>query len=191
MTTQLEQLMNTDSIIESICNWNAARYEQEYNAELTEKLLLEELNELKFSVEKDTIIGTLDALGDIFYVTVGALWKQGYTPRGIETLLDHLEGSFYDGMPPSVAVLWHVSANKEYTLGFIALAVISKLEFLLGSSEEAFNVIRAICISNDTKEIQRVDSSVKANIDKGEHYTPPTKMLEEIIRRSFDEHEIS
>lgn len=60
--------------ISRICEWNAKRYKQEYNKELTYSLLKEEVNEL---ADSETDVDTLDALVDIVYVAIGAMWKLG------------------------------------------------------------------------------------------------------------------
>lgn len=66
--------------ITRIINWNKARYSQEYNQDLQIKLLTEEVNELVLSI---TDVDRLDALVDIVYIAIGAMWKMGLTNEQI------------------------------------------------------------------------------------------------------------
>ena len=48
-----------------------------------------------------------------------------------------------------------------------------------------FDVVNAICESNNTKEVQgKVDPSIKANIIKGDGFIPPTKQLMKLYKQS-------
>lgn len=68
------------NFIERICKWNNARYRQEYNYDLTLSLLKEEITELFDSAKE---VDTLDALVDIIYVSIGAMWKLGLSSEQI------------------------------------------------------------------------------------------------------------
>lgn len=60
--------------IARIVNWNKARYNQEHISDLTFKLISEELDEFVNSTEE---VDELDALIDIVYIAIGAMWKMG------------------------------------------------------------------------------------------------------------------
>ncbi len=184
--TQLQKLITQENIIESICSWNALRYKQEYNHSLTDALLKEEYQELIDAIDSQNPVSILDALGDIFFVAVGALWKQGKSPQQISTFLDKLENA--NKNPPflDVAMNWYFLEDKDFTLGFIILATIDKLTNLLKNEDAALDVVRVICISNNTKEVKKTDSSIKANINKGAQYVSPTKALETLLKGVLD-----
>lgn len=72
------------NIIKKITTWNSKRYNQEYSKKLTESLLTEEIQEfLNSKNETDQ----LDALCDIIYVAIGAMWKIGLNKEQIEKAL--------------------------------------------------------------------------------------------------------
>ena len=71
-------------VVRRIVNWNFARYEQEFNHALTNSLLTEEVSELLQAKEE---VDILDALVDIAYVAIGAMWKMGLSPGGIHDAL--------------------------------------------------------------------------------------------------------
>lgn len=68
-------------IIARVIAWNGKRYPQVYNHTLTVDLLYEELNELDSALSK---VDKLDALIDIIYVSIGAIWKLGLDHQRIE-----------------------------------------------------------------------------------------------------------
>jgi len=71
-------------VVRRIVNWNFARYEQIMNVALTNELLKEEVREFN---EATTPVDTLDALADIVYVAIGAMWKMGLSPGQIHDSL--------------------------------------------------------------------------------------------------------
>jgi len=179
----LQELLNTPSVVEDICAWNKARYEQEPSDELTLQLLLEELQETEAAYQAGEVVEILDGLGDIFYVAIGALWKTGLHPDQITRLLDTVEADMSLVPSPAVALHWYQEEPLNVILALLALSCLTRLEVLLDSSDLALDVIRAICISNNTKSVAKTDKDVKANINKGALYTPPTEMLEDILVR--------
>lgn len=68
------------NFIGRICKWNEVKYKQEFNADLTQSLLREEVKEL-FEAPKE--VDALDALVDIIYVSIGAIWKMGLSSEQI------------------------------------------------------------------------------------------------------------
>lgn len=63
------------NFIQRIIEWNSVRYEQVFHKGLTVNLIDEELNEL--AVAETNEVEQLDALIDIVYVAIGAMWKRG------------------------------------------------------------------------------------------------------------------
>jgi len=173
----LNVALKTKDILESICDWNEARYKQEHCTALTGELLNEELTE---TLEADNDIAVLDGLGDIFYVATGALWKAGYDATEIKMFYDAVD----EFIPPvPLAIRWYTMTYDERVLPIIAISADQELCNILGSSVGALEVVRAICDSNDTKEVKRTDSTVKANLTKGDNYVSPTRALEQIARK--------
>lgn len=70
--------------IKRIIDWNKARYAQEFNHELAYNLLHEELGEFLVASED---VDRLDALIDIVYVAIGAIWKLGLDEQQIRTAI--------------------------------------------------------------------------------------------------------
>jgi len=176
----LNVLLKTVDIIDSICLWNEARYEQEHCTALTGELLNEELAEVFDAIEANDDIALLDGFGDIFYVATGALWKAGYDATEIKMFYDAID----EFVPPvPTAIQWYTLTYDERVLPIIAISADRELRNMLGSSVGALEVVRAICDSNDTKEVRKTDSTVKANLTKGDNYVSPTKALEQIAKK--------
>ena len=103
-----------------IIHWNHQRYNQDFDHSLTFKLLDEELAEFN---DAETDVDKLDALVDIVYVAIGAMWKLGLTKwhinEAIQVVCDandsktvrktaaHLKANIYKGdffVPPEPAL---------------------------------------------------------------------------------------
>lgn len=185
------ELESKPSIVESICNWNAARYPQEFSKELTLQLLVEETTEIGDSVIDNDFIGVLDGHADVFYVAIGALWKSGLQPLDILNLLDSVQTDTMHLPPLPVAVQWlelefNTGDNAPWLIAAIALSALSQLEVALGDEDAALDVIRVVCASNNTKEVKQTAPSVKANIAKGKGYVAPTEMIKSIVNTLKD-----
>lgn len=194
--------MKLACIAERVIDWNSKRYDQVYNSELAVNLLLEETAELFATNDK---VEKLDAVGDIVFVAIGVLWKLGFTANQIsnavhgqayEQELNIEQASFVDLFNYSKALEYDALEAEEIQdvkgayMG-LNLALYSIFTVALGALQgmalqhEFFNIVHAICDSNDTKEVKgKTDASVKANIVKGAGFVPPTKALEEIIKRN-------
>lgn len=119
----------TTKVIRRIVNWNAVRYNQEYDHELTTDLIEEEYIELIKAKDPHNDVDKLDALVDLVFVSIGAIWKLGLNEQQIKKAL------------------------------------------------------LIVCDSNDSKSISplKTASHLKANIDKGKHFVPPEKRLQELL----------
>jgi len=180
----LSRLLQAPSIVDSVCNWNAARYPQEPSPALSMSLLFEEFKELETAYSNEDRVAILDGLGDLFFVTVGILWKSGLSASEITSRLDTIEEMMPMLPPISVALHWYQEDSCQEVLFFLVLSITKQLEWLLGSEQLAMDVYRAICISNNSKKVEKTAKTVKANLDKGLHYKSPTEMLKKILTRS-------
>ena len=182
----------TPDIVQKCIDWNAARYDQVFNYDLAVKLLLEEMDELS---EAPSVVEMLDAIGDITFVAIGVMWKLGIPA-------DIIKGYFYSqnlGTLESQEAynhsLWVFNTfinGKEQldwshqipALQLACFAVfITALNSLrgLGMQRSFYDIVDAICISNNTKEVKgKTDASIKANVVKGSNYVPPTERLKQI-----------
>jgi len=181
-------------IVEDCIKWNAARYECKYDRSLAVNLLLEETTEL---FEASKLVDKLDAIGDITFVAIGVFWKLGITEEIIKGLFERLdqisaEQAFYFTL--EIRNLYYESTKHidDYKMadlfaGFdlacysLFITAIGTLRGL-GMQEHFYSICKAICDSNNTKIIRgKVEAHIKANIDKGENFIPPTKQLKHII----------
>ncbi len=190
-TIMNECIQNNVAVSQRVIDWNAARYEQEYNYQLAVKLLLEETEEL---YEAATIVDKLDAIGDICFVAIGVLWKLGFTHeqifdimyvhdlRKVSMLEAHdwqieLQGYSFEIINHHLEGAWPGFNLAVYSLFITALGALRGL----GMQHYFYDILYAICDSNDTKEIKgKVAANVKANVNKGEGYVGPEAKLMEL-----------
>lgn len=189
-----ECVQNKIPVTHRVINWNAARYEQEYDYKLAVKLLLEETEELYNAI---TIIDKLDAIGDICFVAIGVFWKLGFTHeqvfdmlythdlRKVSMLEAHdwqieLQGHSFDIINHYLEGSWPGFNLAVYSLFITALGALRGL----GMQTYFYDILYAICDSNDTKEIKgKVAANVKANVNKGDSYIGPEAKLMEIYTK--------
>lgn len=180
-------------VVQKCIDWNAARYDQVYNYELAVKLLLEEMEEL---AEAPSVVEMLDAIGDITFVTIGVMWKLGITAEEIKSLFydKHLTtiGS-HEAYNYSMYIVNTFTADtvrctkiEEMHPGLMLACMATFLVALnalrgLGMQHSFYDIVDAICESNNTKEIKgKTDASIKANVIKGPKYISPTERLKQI-----------
>ena len=180
------------SIVDKCIKWNAARFEQEFNYNLAVELLIEETDEL---FAADTFVDVLDAVGDITFVAIGVMWKMGIPQEVIEdlfykndmTLMTSAQAynhcCFINNM--FITNVEEPALGEVPVLNFAAMsAFITALSAIRGAGMQKayYEVCDAICDSNNTKEVKSVKttSNIKANIDKGSKYIPPTEKLQKI-----------
>ena len=166
------------NVIHECVNWNAARYDRIFNAELSMALLKEEVSEL---TEATDLVTIADACGDILFVCCGVLWKMGFEEEEIEMIMNNTV--------PLDDVKRLAAANNgpqsEKVVEFIFKAI---FEIVASAAKEhklgpcMKDICAAICKSNNTKSIEgKTDPSQKANINKGPNYVPPTEDLITIL----------
>lgn len=184
------------NIVTKCVAWNEARYDQVLNLELGLNLLVEETEELFDATDP---VEVFDALGDITFVAIGVLWKAGVPVEAIENLLGIGENNktYIDKLGVNSWYLAHLGVlqialasadDEELAASLLALnaiygIVIPRL-MQSGLLKEFYNIVDAICESNNTKVIKgKTDPSVKANIDKGSTFVPPTAALQAILNK--------
>ena len=160
-------------IAESICRWNELRYERVYDEELTTALLDEERAELD---EATTLLEQADAYADIFYISIGAIWKRGSDPHHIKTILC----SYAD----QIKRYGMVRSLQSGYLSIVAMSALDRLTALTGDVNLALDIIEAVCISNNTKSTNKIISGAKYSHDgKGSRYVSPTKAILQILEK--------
>lgn len=185
------------TIVERVVDWNIARFDREFNYPLEHSMLTEEMDEL---YRAKTAVDKLDAVGDILFVAIGTLWKLGFEVGAIESIfykedadlttmdLPHLVGF---GNECKVFALDNLSGSGEPAswTGF-SLAIDASFMVAIGSlrglgyQEYLYDIVEAICDSNDTKVVKKTASDTKANIDKGQTFVPPTNRLKFIVDKA-------
>lgn len=179
-------------IYQRVAKWNGQRYEQEYNHTLTLALLSEEFEEwLEASKEVDK----LDALCDIIYVALGALWKLNASDQDNEDAEQHasevLSAILQSTNEPHPAyfIIMHLAVlefEQDYPIVTgLHMIIKAALVEMLGmglSYEQCIAALLIVCDSNDSKSIKKVDSAVKANAgDKGPYFVAPEPRLQELL----------
>jgi hypothetical protein len=181
--------------------WNSQRYDQVWNHELAVKLLLEETEETVKAMLAGNRVEVLDGVGDIFFVAIGVFWKLGFTEEQVNIIfhqadlgsLTLLECDIYMDhvMLNCIDVLEAIEAKsgeRNHACTAITLALhccftvgLNALR-CMGLQHEVYNIVHVICNSNATKAIKgKTDPTVKANIDKGSSFIPPTEALRKIL----------
>jgi len=166
--------------------WNAARYDREYNEQLASALLLEEINEFYEAVglpivtyedRLNRFVEIIDALGDVFFVAVGVLWKLNKPWSFNDVLYIRNDFNFLKSTDVNLISTDPVACAK------LILAKVLHMASLAMTNEDFANTVMAICDSNDSKAIKKTDAAIKANIDKGAEYFSPTEALMEIAAK--------
>lgn len=177
-------------VFERVCNWNAKRYDQEYNHELTLSLLREEYKEW---CEAKSPVERLDAICDITYVAMGALWKlgQGLSFEKVQHAYLHFEGLLDAEVaePLYLAAAFlddaHYEEQDDDIWLYHILAVAGSQALCMGLTIEQYEAaMLVVCDSNDSKSVKKTASDVKANDgDKGVYFTPPEPRLQAILNQ--------
>lgn len=173
-------------VYERVVNWNATRYERKYNKVLMVELLAEELEEW---LEADNATAKLDALCDIVYVAMGAMWKEGSHPKNSDTgeafsfacsLADCADVEPANYVAAMLSAHLNGAPAMLVTNRIIALAILQMYSMGL-SFEDTIEAMLIVCDANDSKTIQKTASDTKANKDKGEFFRSPEPRLKELL----------
>lgn len=193
----MSNIIGLPVILERVSAWNERRYPRELDLTLLCKLLREELNEW-YTSEHD--VHHLDAICDEIYVALGGVWKSGVEPEQMNTDLafghalsvDLMRANALGPMYLVSAVIDAIEhdANFPTEVGLftiINLALIEAQTTLELSLEQAYEACLIVCDSNDSKSVpkEKVDPSVKANIDKGSYFIAPEPRLNALLEKRY------
>lgn len=179
-------------VFHKVIAWNKARYEQVYSNELTVQLLTEEFDEWLVA---DTNVLSLDALCDISFVAMGALWKlqetEGESTVRTKRSLAYTDDVIEQGeIPPGIAIAASIAMLKHnfaflspgQALHHIISLALAEMMGLGLDYEKCISALLIVCASNDTKLIAQVASTDKGfENGKGEFYKTPTTGLMRLL----------
>jgi len=181
-------------VFERVAKWNSLRYDQVYDVNLTLELLSEEFGEW---LDADEEVDRLDALCDLVYVALGAIWKEGSPPKEEDTKqalkVSHnlLCATELDPILHVGAVLMAYDRGSLTTLAtlhtIIALAI-TQMQGMGLDFEDTIAAMLIVCDANDSKSIQKTEPNVKANVVKGDFFRSPEPRLKELlcqVKKSF------
>lgn len=175
-------------VFERVVAWNSARYDQEYNHELTCNLLGEEFFEW---TDAETLVDKLDALCDLIYVAMGAMWKADIDPNNKE-FQEHMmqritafaQANLVSPMALIAGALFDMANNYltlEESLTIIINACTAEMQNMGLSSDQCVAALLIVCNANDTKTVSKTASDIKANTDKGPNFVGPEKRLAKLL----------
>lgn len=188
MTSKKEENKMDKSIFDRPAAWNKLRYKRVYNHELFGNLLFEEYTELK---KAKLTVDKLDALADLFFISVGALWKLGINPYSyinatgviIESysVLESLNDDYTRRhLKDIVNRILDTEEKEETTLKrlvvYLIEIILAEFVHLKCTKGQATLAITIVCDSNDTKVVGKIHESYKGDL-KGENYVSPTPFL--------------
>ena len=164
--------------------WNALRYDREFDHTLAGDLLFEEVQEYN---DATTQVDQLDALVDIYFVSIGVLWKMGLNVEdvlqsGLQNTdadesrsfkdLEHWLDRFLD---TDTTVLQHTAVTQLIYTCFHMMRCMGL------SEDEVEQAILIVCDSNDSKSVTKTASNIKANKDKGPSFVKPESRLQLLL----------
>lgn len=166
-----------------ITDWNKARYTRKYNHTLFVNMLHEEYGEYTEATTNGLLINKLDGLADLYFISIGALWKLNVNPyKYLERHMFLLE---YDKFKSQHLVLNHTintivkTEDKDKLKHNIAMlsGLITKEALYIGCTIADFRTaINIICDSNDTKKLVKLKDHDKGTL-KGVDFIPPFEQL--------------
>lgn len=180
-------------IYDRVCTWNSRRYDRVHDTQLTVSLLREELKEYHEAIED---VHQLDALCDLVYVALGAVWKLDLDNKvmhedqvtSAEITVDLVEAnvlepvffisSFID------AIEHEVDMPESLALNVIVNLALVQMQMLGLNLEQCYEALLIVCDSNDSKSVQKTDPTVKANVDKGALFVAPEPRLQSLLERA-------
>ena len=163
-----------------VAAWNNARYEQVYNAELAANLLCEEAKELLDALAVNDQVEFLDGVADVMFVAVGCVWKQNGRIE-LDKLVEF--NPEQDVMEVFGSLIEKTRMPTIYEINNACVCLLHSNGY---TAEDYFEALLAVCDSNDTKAIKKTASNVKANVDKGAYFVPPTEALKRIVARRYE-----
>lgn len=183
-----------EELYKRVAAWNAARYDQIYNNELTVALLMEEFNETN---EAESKVDTVDGHLDTMYVALGGIWKLGLTEEELQETSQYsgfsVEQAILAGLTDfSTAVAMNIAALQNPDISLTKLQIASvlfaivfynhlSLEYAGFDKNDVRRAFLIVCDSNDSKTATKTDPSIKANINKGADFVDPGLQLAKLI----------
>jgi len=185
-------------VFESVCKWNAQRYDRVYDHKLSIALLEEELCEY---YEAKNTVDQLDALCDTIYVAMGVLWKINVNTETLEINANDshiqavalVDSNTLEPVDFAYAVLTRCKYDNTYPVALAAQMLITLCTAQASafglSTPEVIESLLVVCDSNDSKSIKKVAPHIKANAgDKGPYFVPPEPRLQAIIDKASKRH---
>lgn len=182
--------MSLNDIFMRVSTWNERRYDRDYNMPLTVNLLDEELGEWFESIEE---VHKLDALCDVVYVALGAMWKLNLdkdTLINAQLIAGDMTRDLVNAnaiMPiylvkPFILALEHeTDLPEEVSLAVMVNLCFVQMQSMGLSLEQCYKALSVVCDSNDSKSIKKTASDVKANTDKGSFFVAPEPRLQGVL----------
>lgn len=185
-----------EQVFTRVAKWNAARYDQEYDQELTLKLLREEYREW---VEAEELPEQVQELCDVIFVAYGAMWKLGYELSSDLAQLCFREvdqvvqceavypGTFVNSTIDILEMNKIPVFENDRMKHVFKIALFAQAQLLAYglTFEEVIECMLVLCDSNDSKKIVKTASDVKANDnDKGSYYKSPIPGITAILKEN-------
>lgn len=177
-------------VLQRVGAWNAARYEQEHSLPLTVSLLREEQREW---LEAKEPVDKLDALCDLIYVAIGAMWKlnvqtqdmNNAQAQAVQVVQNQIEcNELFPAMYNSTYIDV-LEFDHDYPMAMsLQLIITSSLTEMTGmglDSEQCVEALLIVCDANDSKTIKKTDVNTKANVDKGPYFKAPELRLTALL----------
>lgn len=193
------KVIDYPSFSKAVGEWNAARYEQEFDAVLFYNLMSEELMEAGNALAEwyDERTNTQAAhfikeVIDCMYIAEGAAWKANIelgdaARQQVTAELQLLESLDFCGLHLMGAAFaqWTLDQCLELAVLRIATFGMHTLQQIgVPTIEQAYEMLNAVCVSNASKPVQKVASNVKANAgNKGSMFIKAEPIIEAILNR--------
>ncbi len=180
------QTLNWPSFNARVCAWNALRYEQQFDLDLTIGMIQEEVDEFQGAIE---IADHIDALADIIYIATGAIWKLNIpfdetTITGFKNYYLHEDTSIVQVVPQLCNIMRNFQGKLQLAvmLHQIIAVCFDYMHFILIGESAVYKVFAIVCDSNDTKSVKNIPTGAKYSSEgKGQEYVPPEARLNQLI----------
>lgn len=177
-----------ENVFNRVAKWNGQRYDREYDHQLTLDLLREEYNEFK---NAQSAVEELDALCDLAYVALGAVWKAGeeYDCAALKqasTYFDELLPFLGNPVYFIASILDQAEIGEEDCTWLFLVSMCATMQ-MIGFGLDQDHILRAlniVCDSNASKSVPSkvTPANIKANgTDKGEFYKAPEIKLQALL----------
>jgi len=177
-------------VLQRVGAWNAARYNQEHSLPLTVSLLREEQHEF---LTAKTPVDKLDALCDLIYVAIGALWKLNVQTQDMneaqvqavqvvqnQLSCNELFPAMYNSTYIDVLEFDH-DYPMAMSLQLIITSCLTEMSGMGLDQDQCIKALLIVCDANDSKTIKKTDANTKANIDKGPYFKAPEPRLTALL----------